>query len=84
MLTNNTKTHCLAKSWVQIPPLRPFPDKDLQRECNTDVTSRNPAKVFSGSGAAKSGACASGFVWHPVAAVNRAWARQAVDLGWVK
>ena len=38
----------------------------------SEIISRKPARDVSGH------------VWHPDAAINRAWGRQAVDLGWVK
>ena len=68
-------------------PSECYSHNDLRREEITAVTNQdwNPsgqqlAEIIS----RKPARDASGHVWHPVAAVNRAWARQAVDLGWVK
>lgn len=84
MRVNVTKEHYKHGSWVQIPPLRPLSYSDLQSERSTDVTSGKPAPQNSQAFFTKTTAGVSGHVWHPDAAINRAWARQAVDLGWVK
>ena len=65
-------------------PVRALIISKLDKDRNKNVTNDKPQQGSAVNLNTKASGDASGHVWHPQPAINRAWARQAIQLGWVK